>query len=80
MTAMGSNDAKEMLVAAQAECVRLERELAAAQAVIAEVEQYARDREAYGKRGGTVPSARIATDLLGILAGLNAEKESDHAE
>ena len=38
---MGSNDAAEMLVVAQAECLRLERELAAAQADLVWVRTWA---------------------------------------
>ena len=37
------------------------------QVTLDKVRQYAKDREAYGKRGRTVHSARIASDLFNIL-------------
>ena len=38
-----------------------------AQTTLDKVRQYAKDREAYGRRGRTVHSARIASDLFNIL-------------
>ena len=38
-----------------------------AEAAVARVRSYAKDREAYGQRGRVVHSARIATDLLAIV-------------
>jgi hypothetical protein len=45
----------------------LESRADAAEAKLARIAEYAREREAYGKRGRTVHSARIASDLLAIL-------------
>ena len=36
-------------------------------ATLQAVREYAKEREAYGRRGRTVHSARIATDLISIL-------------
>ena len=58
---MGTRDTVEQLEAAIAECVRLERELAAAQAVIAKA------RDVRLRKPGSAGVLQVAADLVAIL-------------
>ncbi len=61
-------DAAHAIEAGRYPAAALLDELERLRAVVAQVESYAREREAYGKRARTVYSSRVATDLLAITA------------